>query len=138
MATGVRSLDEQHKELIERLQRLAQAVERDHPRAETASMFDFLDRYVREHFQEEEEAMERASCPAASANLLGHQQFLENFGRLRERFLSEGPTPDLAERMEEDLLEWILEHIVLVDSQLAPAMEKLYGQVLEGVDEAEG
>jgi len=118
LATGVEILDEQHRDLIRRLQSLTEAIQDAEPKTTLLEMFTFLEAYVREHFHDEEREMERLECPEAELNRKGHQRFLLTFQALRARLQSEGPTAALAQEVHHELAEWFVHHILLVDTRL--------------------
>ena len=54
LITGNKTIDEQHKELIDRIQQFVSACESEDARVKAIKMLDYLDEYTEFHFKEEE------------------------------------------------------------------------------------
>lgn len=119
LSTGVDKLDNQHRDLIDKLRALEEAIRAGETTAVLLDAFRFLDIYMREHFQEEEAAMDRLRCPEAELNRRGHARFLATFEFLNRRLLDEGPSEALAQEVHHELAEWFVHHILLVDVRMA-------------------
>jgi hemerythrin len=119
MRTGVDSVDQQHRKLIAMLNELLRLVGGTPQRRDLEALLESLQQYTNYHFGHEEQCMEQHRCPAAMANKEAHVAFVkvlaEFFGRLR----SEGPSRSLAIDLEKYLAEWVMQHIIGIDAQLA-------------------
>ncbi len=62
-ATGIATIDYQHKTLVEHIGKLQEALETDHLQEETSNLMAFLVHYVDEHFLLEEAYMEHIAYP---------------------------------------------------------------------------
>jgi len=111
-------LDNQHRDLIDKLRGLEEAIRSGESTTVLLDAFRFLDLYVREHFQEEEAHMERIHCPEADLNRKGHQRFLATYQALNLRLGVEGPSESLAQEVHHELAEWFVHHILLVDARM--------------------
>jgi hemerythrin len=118
MTTGVRSVDEQHKELFRQVSSLKDAMTQGKGRDEIKRVLDFLGSYVVKHFAEEEKLMEEFDCPAASANKAAHHAFLTKFKELQARFDSAGAGPSLVLEAYDVVTTWLVQHIKRIDTQL--------------------
>jgi hemerythrin-like metal-binding protein len=118
MSTGLTQLDEQHRELIRQLNELVTAMKAQRGRANIEGILNFLGQYVKDHFREEESAMEKYHCPLAEPNRQAHLKFTETFYGLRDQFQKEGPSSALAIAIQHDLLDWLVNHIRQVDASL--------------------
>jgi len=58
-------------------------------------LLSFLGTYAGTHFKFEEGCMERMQCPVHARNKQAHQAFLDMFSKFKERYLAEGPKPEL-------------------------------------------
>jgi hemerythrin len=86
--------------------------------AEIESILNFLEGYIKVHFNEEEGCMEKYRCPLAEPNLRAHAKFTQTFNKLRAQFRVEGASAALAIAMQRDLLDWFVNHIRKVDTSL--------------------
>jgi hemerythrin len=123
MATGVDSVDAQHKQLIAWLNDLLAAVSQGRAGSEIQGLLDQLGTYSATHFGHEEECMVRYKCPAAEQNLLAHKDFVVTLAALREDFERNGATARLVVRVEVEMLRWLTTHIKRTDTQLLPCVQ---------------
>ena len=118
MKTGVDEIDNQHKELISQLNKLAEAIVKGKAREDIGEILDFTNAYARMHFSFEEQCMEEYSCPVAAINKKAHEKFVEIFDKLKRQFELEGPTSMLTIEVQRELIKWFSNHILKVDTQL--------------------
>ncbi len=119
MASGDAQIDEQHKQLIDQINRLMVAMSSGGARSEVAASLDFLQDYVVKHFGYEETCMEKHRCPVAKQNKTAHATFVANFRTMRARIETEGPSAALAIELQHKLADWLVNHIRKVDTQLS-------------------
>jgi hemerythrin len=120
MTTGVDDIDNQHRELIAKLNQLFDALESGAPDGEVKSMLKFLGEYATWHFGAEENCMDKYQCPVAQANKQAHASFLEIFGGISNQVQAEGVTAALAIETQQAVSNWIRNHIVKIDTKLRP------------------
>ena len=60
LITGNKTIDEQHKELIDRIQQFVSACESEDARVKAIKMLDYLDEYTEFHFKEETKSPQTA------------------------------------------------------------------------------
>ena len=84
MATGVKDVDDQHKELIRHFNEFHEAMAHGKGQATAISLLGFLADYTETHFKCEEECMKRYRCPAAAANLAAHNSLRQEISVLRD------------------------------------------------------
>ena len=87
-------------------------------RVEAGRILDFLQFYAQWHFSREEASMEKYHCPAAEKNRSDHAEFLKRFGKLYEEWQTRGMDPALVNETFTSLMDWIMNHIEGVDTQL--------------------
>ena len=135
MTTGVPQVDNEHKELFRQVASLNQAMREGKGRHEIGKILDFVGNYIVSHFAHEEKFMEDYRCPIAAANKAAHNQFIDKFKELQNRFESVGATSVLTLEINDTLRNWLVQHILQIDTQLlaytktakkepAPAMSK--------------
>jgi hemerythrin len=124
MSTGIARIDNQHQELIRKLNALLDAMQKGRGKEEIAKLLGFLGEYVIKHFSDEEAEMERLQCPAAVANRIAHQQFIKRFTDFRNRFEKEGAGPRIIIEVQKSLVDWVVMHIRGVDTKLAASVKQ--------------
>ena len=122
MASGDDLIDEQHRQLIDQINHLMQAMVAKEGRTKLKSSLDFLQDYVVKHFGYEENCMEKHACPVARANKTAHATFVNNFLSLRSRIETEGPTAALAIELQQSLADWLVNHIRKIDTNLGACL----------------
>ncbi len=123
MSTGVESLDEEHRTLLQWINRLAEADAKGQAELEVPEILSFLRTYARRHFAHEEDCFNRHRCPMAEANKEAHRQFTETFTRLWEDSMSKPITADTVAHLQEALGTWLANHIMKVDTALKPCVK---------------
>lgn len=111
-ATGIRSIDQQHQQLFESVNRLHEAYVKGDPQPEIQKALDFLLHYTVEHFRAEEDHMERLGYPGFAAHAVEHARLVAQVTALKARF-------DAGRTMSGDLTaffaDWLKHHIHQVD-----------------------
>ena len=92
LLTGHPLIDEQHKEIFARVERLREAMERGDP-TEVTRLLDFLGRYVVEHFSAEEAVMVSSRFPRHDAHRAQHANFVRDWVAMKQEVAPRGPTP---------------------------------------------
>jgi len=123
MSTGVPKIDEQHQELLQRLNILVDAMIEGKGNQEIEDMLTFLGKYTQCHFKDEEACMEEYKCPAALINKRAHAIFIKRFQQFRDEFKQDGPNTSLLIKVQRELLQWLINHIRGIDIKMRPYAE---------------
>ena len=115
---GIESIDNQHKELINRLDQLLTSVEEGKGHNEVIETLDFLEKYVVKHFNDEEEIQKKINYPLFDIQHNQHEEFKNELKEFRKIFEVEGSTVALALDILEKLLDWFKNHIINLDKDL--------------------
>ncbi len=118
LATGIRTIDSQHKELFVRINNLVKAIKEHRCKAEIDGVLKFLDDYARVHFSEEEKHMRETDYPGYEEQRLEHQKYLTALQELKEQAAQpriQGASYDLSATTNQMVVDWIVDHIVKVD-----------------------
>jgi len=117
--TGVPLVDAQHKVLFENINKLEEMTRQSeiHPR-DVDRLVAFLEGYVVNHFNFEEQCMKRYHCPAHEENKRAHAQFLDAFGKLKAEYLVQGPTHAFLTKLNGAASNWIHNHILKIDMKM--------------------
>ncbi|MDB9314857.1 hemerythrin family protein [Spirulina sp. CS-785/01] len=122
LKTGIPLIDQQHKQLIDQMSLLVQALKSNQAQGEIINILDFLDQYVEQHFSYEEGCMLKYRCPAAANNKTAHQKFIKTLKEVRQEYFKTGVSLSLVLKVNKELLEWFIHHIKRIDMQLQPCV----------------
>lgn len=117
LATGIERIDEQHRELYQRVAGLHEAM-RGGRLDEVPAMVDYLQRYAVEHFAAEEKQMAAAGYPGLGQHRRLHQRFVEEFLEHRKR-LSPQVTASAVVALSRWITAWLGDHVRKVDGEMA-------------------
>jgi len=119
LSVGVDTIDEQHRELIDRIHALVKSIRESQCRNTIAGMIEFLQEYVIYHFREEQEYMQAKGYPELEAHIRQHEEFLASIANLRadlNRLMTEGGSSyELSVTTNQVVVEWVMAHIANVD-----------------------
>lgn len=117
-ATGVERIDQQHRMLFQSVADFRAALDEGGGERTYATLLQFLDRYIRMHFRDEESCMERFRCPMAGRNQEAHAKFIEHSRTFHERYAARGFLVDDAYELVDTLESWLVNHITRIDVRL--------------------
>ncbi len=118
LSTGDPSMDVQHRYLISVINSLGDALEAGKAKTKIKTIIHLLLNYAGWHFEREEECMDRAKCPAATANKEAHAAFRIAFKKFSDEFETGGGSEEIALRIHKELTGWLVNHIQKIDAQL--------------------
>lgn len=111
-ATGIDSIDQQHQQLFEAVNKLHEAFTHGDPRDQVKKSLLFLIQYTVDHFSAEEDHMQRLGYPGFAAHAAEHTRLVGQVTQLKHR-LDAGQS--LAEDVTAFLADWLKHHIHQVD-----------------------
>jgi len=135
LAIGIPLIDQQHKDLINNINELIEAIRTNKGQEHIQRISAFLEDYVVRHFNDEEVLMQEYKYPGYPAHKSLHLKFIEAFNALKEE-LREKQDKGLymVFRVQTLIMDWFVNHIVKVDKQLgvflSTQLEK-YNRTLE-------
>jgi hemerythrin len=118
LETGIPVVDRDHRALIDQINGLSDALHAGVAKEKLADALVFLNRYVREHFQREENIMQIARCPAHRENCAAHAALTSKLDAWVARLQTGGATTSLVLEVHRDCSAWIQAHIVRIDCKL--------------------
>ena len=118
LETGVPVVDGDHRALIDQINGLSDALRQGAAKETLAASLVFLNRYVREHFQREENIMQVARCPAHRENCAAHAALIAKLDGWVARLQTGGATTSLVLEVHRECSAWIQAHIVRIDCKL--------------------
>lgn len=114
-SVGIQSIDTQHKEIFEILEKLVEAMKKGHGSDVTTQIILNLERYAVNHFQKEEFFFKRFNFYGSAEHISEHQDFKNKIISLKSDLKSGKIT--LTFDLLNFLKEWIDHHILVVDKQ---------------------
>lgn len=124
LATSVGEIDDQHKELFDRVNSLLAAIAQDKGKRELEAVIQFLTEYVVHHFGTEERYMQEFGYTNSVQHKAQHEQFVKNFLRLKGELMSGGASPALTEELRQLAVDWLINHIMFSDRALGLFLKK--------------
>ncbi len=115
LAINIPEIDEQHKELFDRINLLFEACNKGKGRTEIGRTLLFLEDYVNTHFAEEEKNMIGSHYPGYRAHKEQHVQFKNNLNSIKRQLNEEGPGVHIIIQTNYLVIDWLKNHIRTVD-----------------------
>lgn len=118
LAIGIEVIDNQHKELLLRFDRLLKACEEGRGSVELKKLLSFLEEYVLTHFRDEEAFQRLHRFPGYHEHCAQHAYFEAKIKDLRAETNLAGFSVHHVLETNNLLLKWLLNHISKVDKEL--------------------
>ena len=123
LVTGNELIDGQHKELIDRINKLINCCEQGGGKIEAIKLLGYLEEYTEFHFKAEEELQEKISYPGLAEHRQKHEDFKKSVKELDEMLHEvEGPTDAFVEAVQKNVIDWLYGHIKGFDCSVATYM----------------
>ena len=120
LITGNSMIDEQHKELIGKIDKLLVCCEQGGEKVQAIKMLDYLAEYTEFDFGEEEKLQKEVSYPAIEEHKVKHAEFKKAVNELHEMLEDEeGPTDAFVQAVKKNVVDWLFNHIKNMDQALA-------------------
>jgi hemerythrin len=121
-SVNIKTIDDQHRELVNILNRLFVAVSRREGDKVIAGILDALVSYTQTHFALEERLMRQAKYKDIEAHMEEHRKLLDQLDQLcKKHLLEEKP---IYFEMLSFLKTWLKEHIQGVDTKYSAALQQ--------------
>jgi hemerythrin len=127
--TGIVALDNEHRGLVEEINRLYEAVRDKQGETVLADILAMLEKYTVEHFQHEEKLMAEYHFSGLAEHQKIHQQLIAEIQEFKKR--ANPVTEELARELLTFLREWLLNHILKVDKAYGAFLESRGGRFIE-------
>jgi hemerythrin len=119
---GHEQIDLQHKHLFELISKLEAQIEAGSDRNDTLEVVQSLIDYVLVHFSDEETLMQEINFESISRHRWQHSEFA---GKVADMALEWGRGNEVtAEQIRDFLIDWLLDHILTEDMQIATAARR--------------
>jgi hemerythrin len=124
LETGIDLIDEQHRELFRRIDKLELAIYHSRATDECLNLVTYLEDYVIEHFEAEERLLTDFFYPDFPKHLYEHNEFRKMFSELKEECYKGGPDAYLAIDVDKLIRKWWENHIMKSDMDFVPYVKK--------------
>ncbi|HTY15190.1 MAG TPA: bacteriohemerythrin [Methanoregulaceae archaeon] len=122
LSVGVREIDNQHKGLIDLVNKFYDAMEHERASQETELTLKKLAAYAVHHFQTEETYMNRFKYPGYLSHKLAHEEFTKKITEFQQAFEEKKHVDPMA--LIAFLNVWIVNHIKSIDKQYSETFVK--------------
>lgn len=120
LVTGNELIDSQHKELIDRINKLLDSCEAENGKVTAVNTLDYLADYTDFHFSAEEKLQQEIGYPDYDKHKAQHEGFKKTIAELDEMLQEEeGPSAAFVSKVEENVIKWFYTHIEGFDRSVA-------------------
>ena len=118
--TGNELIDNEHKELIDRVNKLVESCENGKEKVTAVKTLDFLMDYTEFHFSDEEKLQQEVGYDKLEQHKGQHEDFKKSVDELRQMLEEEeGPTDAFVQAVNKNISQWLVNHIQGWDKALA-------------------
>jgi hemerythrin len=117
MEVGIPKVDEQHRELIDRINKVTELGVDSVSKEETQKTLDFLEAYVIKHFSDEEVLQKNSHYPDYESHKELHKLYIDNVKKLKEEFAKNGASMKFTLDLNNAIVVWIVKHIKSIDKK---------------------
>lgn len=120
LVTGNDMIDAQHRELIDKINKLLDSCETSSDKVVAVKTLDYLADYTEFHFGEEEKLQETIQYPAIEEHKKEHDKLRKVVKELYEMLEEEeGPSEAFVDQVNKNVIEWLYRHIKGFDRSVA-------------------
>ena len=118
--TGNELIDNEHKELIARVNKLVESCEKGTEKTTAVKTLDFLMDYTEFHFSDEEKLQQEVGYDKLDQHKEQYEAFKKAVDELRQMLEEEeGPTDAFVAAVNKNISQWLVEHIQGWDKAVA-------------------
>ncbi|MBQ8803900.1 MAG: hemerythrin family protein [Tyzzerella sp.] len=120
LVTGNKEIDNQHKEWIDKINKLVQCCENGGGKIEAIKMLEYMADYTEFHFGAEEKLQEEVDYPGIKEHQQKHAEFKKAVEELHDMLEEEeGPTEAFVNAINKNVIDWLYNHIKTFDCSVA-------------------
>lgn len=121
LETGNISIDSQHKELINAINKLLDACSQGKGRDQLKETASFLLNYTKRHFSDEEKLQEQINYADKINHKRYHAEFVKAVTQIVAELDAQGPTIVMVGKINNVIAGWLINHIKTEDVKVAKA-----------------
>lgn len=118
LAVNIDKIDQQHKELINKINELFLACKEGKGSQVLNDIISFLEKYVVFHFSTEENYMKVYNYPDIDKHRNEHKYFIETFNKIKEEYLIKNEILMATLKLNDLLIKWLINHIKKTDKKI--------------------
>ena len=118
MSVGVESMDQDHKILLLLINEINDAINNDSTHLLIKSIFEKLEKYIKEHFSKEELLMQQCNYENLEEHKKEHLKFISKIPELKKQLL-DTDSVEVAQNAYLFLVDWLMQHIIVDDMSYA-------------------
>ena len=111
-------IDAQHKELIDTINKLYEAIEAGKGIDEAKKTLEFLSQYTVFHFGGEEKLMQEVKYPLYTEHKAAHDAFVNTVKGMYNTLMADGATEAFCNKVEAEVTNWLVAHIQGMDQKM--------------------
>jgi diguanylate cyclase (GGDEF)-like protein/hemerythrin-like metal-binding protein len=115
LSLGVKAIDNDHKKLLDIINKLTLAINNDESYKYIESVFDDLEKYALEHFTREEQLLKKCNCKDVEDHIKQHESFTKKIPQIREKLTQANKDNSSAQEISSFLIDWLFNHIIEED-----------------------
>ena len=115
---GVRQIDDQHQELVHRLNDFMEACTNQKGKEKIPETLEFLKAYTVEHFRDEEKLMQSVQYPELAVHKKEHDEFVHVIDELLQQVNTQGTSILTTIKLNRTLVDWLINHIQKNDGKV--------------------
>jgi len=118
LSVGFKAIDDQHKTLINIINKFQDALLNGEGPESIQSVVKFIEIYTKVHFSTEEKYMEGFKYPNAEHHKEEHRKLIEFINHFKNKVMENPNNHKLALELNENLKNWYINHINKIDKHL--------------------
>ncbi|MGX8796630.1 bacteriohemerythrin [Fusibacter sp. JL298sf-3] len=111
-------IDRDHKMIIEKARELSESMMKGNDRNQIMQTVDFLNRYVKTHFEEEERLQRQHGYPKLAEHQASHKYFVNQLSDLSMRIKADPTSAKNAIDLNKLISGWFVNHIKRMDVEV--------------------
>jgi len=120
--TGIKTIDDQHKQLVSLINRMFEALMQQKGKEELSYVIEEMAKYAEYHFEVEEKMLSDVDYPEIEEHLVHHDAFICKVDDFRHKFNAQDEA--LTAEVTIFLTNWLNEHLMVIDQKYVPYMKK--------------